>query len=109
MATITGERRDVCEKSSDSCFMLLPVRGVQLAFRRRFRHHYLVHRYDGNHASQPAINRFLRRQPGAPGSARPEANQTGIAQTTTTALHDTLGRMVNVNYSDDKTNKLFSR
>ena len=106
---ITSERREVREKRSDCFCLWLSADSAYIAVRLGFRHHDFVLRHRGNHASQPAINRFLRRQPGAPGSARPEANQTGIAQTTTTALHDTLGRMVNVNYSDDKTNKLFSR
>ena len=38
----------------------------------------------------------------------PKPYQPGIAQTTTTAQHDSLGRMVNVNYSDGKANKVSS-
>jgi hypothetical protein len=74
------------------------------AVRLGFRHHHFVLWHRDNQASQPTLNRFLR-QRSARGSARPPAVQPGIAQITTTAQHDSLGRMVNVNDSDGKANK----
>ena len=101
---ITSERREVREKRSDCFCLWLSADSAYIAVRLGFRHHDFVLRHRGNHASQPALNCFLR-QRSARGSARPQALQPGIAQTTTTAQHDSLGRMVNVNYSDGKANK----
>jgi len=104
---ITSERREVREKRSDCFCLWLSADSAYIAVRLGFRHHDFVLRHRGNHASQPALNCFLR-QRSARGSARPQALQPGIAQTTTTAQHDSLGRMVNVNYSDGKANKASS-
>ncbi len=38
---------------------------------------------------------------------RPQANQTGSAQTTTTTQYDSVGRVVSVNYTDGTANRLF--
>ena len=101
---ITSERREVREKRSDCFCLWLSADSAYIAVRLGFRQRPFVLRHRGNHGSQQAFNCFPW-QRSARGSARPQAVQPGIAQTTTTAQHDSLGRMVNVNYSDGKANK----
>jgi hypothetical protein len=103
----TSERRLVREKRSDYFCLWLSADSAYIAVRLGFRRHHFVFSHRGNHASQPALNCFLR-QRSARGSARPQAVQPGNAQTTATAQHDSLGRMVNLNDSDGKGNKASS-